>query len=158
MAELNYPVLGKYIHKYFAAELNMLVWSLIDLAEKRKPEDEYRMINAAYASLYHWSEIGAPENLQRGEWLIAHVWALLKKPEFALYHAKACLHLTELHEMKDFDLAFGYEVMARAYGVAGDADKYAEYYAKAREAGEKIEDAEDRKIFEETIETCLLCE
>lgn len=133
-------------HKKFAKELNNLVWSLLEKKDRNKGEDE-KMVNAAYASLYHWSVVGKAINFQRGHWMISHVYAVLARPEPALYHAKECMQLTEQHNFVDFDLAFAYEAMARAYAVNRNRSECQKYVKLAIEAGEKIKSEEDRKLF-----------
>lgn len=133
-------------HKRFAIQLNNLVWSLLQ-KENRTAEDNDKIIHAAHASHYHWSIIGEPINFQRGEWLISHVYAVLNRPEPALYHAKKCMELTEEHKYVDFDLAYAYEAMARAYAAAGNVSEAKKYIQLTQEAGEKIKKEEDRKLF-----------
>ena len=89
-------------------------------------------------------------NEQRGEWLIARVYATLGHADSALYHAQRCRAITEEHpdEMKDFDIAYAFEGLARACALAGRADDAARCKKRAREAGDAIADAEDRKIFD----------
>jgi len=134
-------------NKKFAIELNNLVWNLLGKKE-RTHEDNEKMIHAAHASCYHWGEIGEPINLQRGEWMISHVYAILNRPEAALYHARECMELTEKHKFVDFDLAYAYEAMARAYAAAGEKSEYEKYIKLTKEAGEKIKNEEDKKIFD----------
>ncbi len=134
-------------HKWFAIELNNLVWNLLGKADRTREEDE-RMIHAAHASCYHWGEIGEPINLQRGEWMISHVYAILNRQEPAFYHAKECMELTEKHKFVDFDLAYAYEVMARAYAAAGEKPEYEKYIELAKETGKMIKNEEDKKIFD----------
>jgi len=133
-------------HKEFAVAFNNLVWNLLQKKGRTEQEND-TMIHAAHASHYHWSIVGKPINAQRGEWLISHVYAVLKRAEPALYHAKKCMELTERHKFVDFDLAFAYEAMARAYASAGQLSEGKKYHALAQEAGEKIKNAEDKKIF-----------
>jgi hypothetical protein len=133
-------------HKIFAVELNNLVWEFLGKENRTSQEDE-KMIHAAHASCYHWSIIGAPINLQRGEWLISHVYAYLNRAEPAVHHAKKCMELTEEHGFKDFDLAYAYEAMARAFASAENKEESAKYIALAREAGSKIEGKKDKELF-----------
>jgi tetratricopeptide (TPR) repeat protein len=133
-------------HKNFAIQLNNLVWNLLQ-KENRTTEDNDKMIHAAHASYYHWSVIGEPINFQRGEWLISHVYAVLNIPEPALYHARKCMELTEEYKFVDFDLAYAYEALARAYAAAGNLSEAKKYIQLAQEAGEKIKQEEDRKLF-----------
>lgn len=133
-------------HKKFAVELNNLVWKLLGKKDRTKAEDE-NMIHAAHASHYHWSIVGKAINAQRGHWMISHVYAVLNRPEPAVYHAKKCMELTEQHNFVDFDLAYAYEAMARAYAAAGQKDECQKYIKLTAEAGEKIKGQEDKKLF-----------
>jgi len=133
-------------HKKFAVELNNLVWGLLEKKDRTKGEDEI-MINASHASLYHWSIVGKAINLQRGHWLVSHVYAVLNRVEPALHHAKKCMELTEQHNFVDFDLAYACEAMARAYAAGGVKSKSEKYIKLAQEAGEKIKGEEDKKLF-----------
>ena len=132
--------------KKFAVELNNLVWDLLGNEARTKEEDQ-KMVHAAHASHYHWSEVGTAVNLQRGEWLISHVYAVLNRPDPALYHALRCMEITQEHDLVDFDLAYAYEGMARAYAAAGDKSECKKYLQLAKEAGEKIKAKEDKNIF-----------
>jgi len=110
------------------------------------------MIHTAHTSRYHWGILvankkGEPVNLQRGEWLIAHVYTILEREEPALYHANICLKITKNYKIVDFDLAFAYESMARASALAGNKKDYEKFYKLAEEAGEKIKDKDDREYF-----------
>lgn len=133
-------------HKKFAVGLNNLVWNLLGKKDRTKGEDE-NMIHAAHASHYHWSIVGKAINAQRGHWMISHVYAVLNRPEPALYHAKKCMELTEQHNFVDFDLAYAYEGMARAHASAGQKDECQKYIKLTAEAGEKIKGPEDKKLF-----------
>ncbi|HEY6408477.1 MAG TPA: hypothetical protein VIY29_13505 [Ktedonobacteraceae bacterium] len=132
-------------HKKFALDLNHLVWTLLDKAD-RTPAENDNMINAAHASHFHWDELGTAVRT-RGEWLIAHVYAVLEQPEATLYHAQRCLNLCHEANIKDFDIAYGYEAMARAYALLGRKEDCEAYLKQAQEAGEHIQDKEDREIF-----------
>lgn len=133
-------------HKKFAVDLNNLVWSLLGKKDRTKDEDEI-MIHSAHASCFHWSKVGTSVNLQRGEWLISHVYAVLNRPEGAVNYAKRCMEITQENNFVDFDLAYAYEGMARAYAVAGDKPRCEKYIKLAQEAGEKIKEKEDKKLF-----------
>jgi len=49
--------------------------------------------------------------------------------------------------MKDFDMAYAFEALARAHAMQGDQKTASEFYGKAQQAGMIIADEEDRKIF-----------
>jgi hypothetical protein len=134
------------LHRGFAVDLFNLVWELLD-QETRTPEQDDRMIHAAHASRFHWGEIGTPLQFARGEWQVSRVYAVLNRPQAAIYHAQRSLELCEDNQIADFDLAFAYEALARAYAVAGNAAKREEYLALAEEAARQIEDEGNREYF-----------
>ena len=133
-------------HRKMAVSLFNLVWDLLDKSERTTEEDD-KMVHAAHASRYHWGEIGTPLELERGEWQISRVYAVLGRPEAALHHAHRCLAICEANRIGDFDLAFAYEGLARAYAAAGQFDKSLEYIRLGEQAGEQIEDEGNRKYF-----------
>ena len=136
-------------HKYFAPTLNVECWTLLD-RDDRTEEDDRKMLMAAFASNYHWLYAGDDINQQRGEWLIAKVYAALGDGANCLRHALRCMEWTDNIEegLTDFDLAYAHEMLARGYAMTGDKKRAKELKAKARKLGKAIEGEEDRKIFE----------
>jgi hypothetical protein len=49
--------------------------------------------------------------------------------------------------MEDFDFAFAYEAIARAYAVNGDKAEAKRFIQTAQKAGEAIKEKEDKDIF-----------
>lgn len=133
-------------HKNFAVNLFNKTWEIID-KEERTQEEIDLMIHAAHASRYHWGEIGKPIHFERGEWQISRVYSILKMPESALYHAKRCLEICKENEIGDYDIAFAYEAIARAYSILKDDKEVKVYLLLAEESGKKIEKKEDREYF-----------
>ena len=133
-------------HRKFAVDLFNLVWDLLDKGERTKEEDD-RMVHAAHASRFHWGELGTPLEFERGEWQISRVYAMLNRPQAAIYHAQRCLDICTVNQIGDFDLAFAYEALARAYAIAGESAKSREYIRLAEQAGEQIEDEGNREYF-----------
>lgn len=133
-------------HKHFAVNCFNQTWDLIEKEDRSQGETD-QMIHAAHASRYHWEFVGEAVNLARGEWLISRVYAILNRVEPCLYHAGRCLKITLSNELKDFDLAFAYEAMARACDLAEDEVESAKFFALAKDAGVEIADKNDRKYF-----------
>jgi hypothetical protein len=135
-------------HRFFAIQFNGQTWDLLDKSERTQEEDEL-MVYSAQASCRHWLEAGTGVNHQRGEWMISRVYSVLGLGEAALRHAKRCLELTEQHAdlVEDFDRAFAYESVARAYAVGGNREEALRYIELAQQAGEAIEADENREIF-----------
>jgi hypothetical protein len=135
-------------HKEFAKRFNGRVWELLE-KQSRSPEEEEEMLLAQSASHYHWRHVGAVVHQQRGHWLFSRIYAVLNRPDEALDHAMTCLTLTESNRdaMKDFDIAYAQEALARAYALKGNEQLAKEHHGKAAGLGEAIADPEDREIF-----------
>ncbi|QHE51185.1 hypothetical protein [Pontibacillus sp. HMF3514] len=132
-------------HKKIAAQLFNRVWDYLD-QEQRTEEDNMSMIHMAHASRYHWGEVGEPINLVRGEWQVSRVYSVVERAEPALFHAESCLALCLEHHIKDFDLAFAYEAMARAYKIKQDLEQMEKYIQFAYEACDKVAKDADRNV------------
>lgn len=139
-------------HRKSAIDSFNLVWSLLD-QQNRTQEDDDRMLNAAHSSRFHWGEVGTPLEFERGEWQISRVYSTLNKPESAVYHARRCLEICKENNIEDFDIAFAYEALARANAVAGNAQESQGYSQLAKEAGENIQDKENREYFFSELRT-----
>ena len=135
-------------HLYFAKSINGQVWDLLQKSDRSQAEDD-QILYAAHACAYHWLFAGTAQHQQRGEWLISHVHVSLGHTQEALRHAERCFQLTESYKklMANFDIAYAYEGLARSYALSGKHREAETYYRLAQEAGENIQDAEDRSIF-----------
>ncbi len=135
-------------HRRFAKSCNAKVWDLLGKSPRTAAEDE-ELLLVAHASLYHWQQLEVTLNIQRGHWLLAHVYTILREPGGAMKHATRCIELTKTHmsEMKDFDIAYAFEAMARTYALLGDMMNSKEYYDLALRVGQAIKDPEDKQIF-----------
>lgn len=136
----------KDFHKKFAVECYNKTWDLIDKKD-RNSQDNIEMIHLAHSSRYHWGEIGKPINFERGEWQIARVYAELGMVESSLLHANNCLDICIENNIGDFDIAFAYESLTRAYKLSENEVEYEKNKKLALECGEKISDEEDKKYF-----------
>ena len=135
-------------------EMNIQTWNLLG-KENRNEQDDVRMINYSKASLYHWrkSYIYELVNEQRGQYILSHVYAVLGKEEEALSYARETLSLTKKQDLKDFDLAYSYEALARANAAAGNKKECTKWLEKAQEAGTHIQAEEDKKYFVTDLES-----
>ncbi|MCR4315266.1 MAG: hypothetical protein NUW37_02845 [Planctomycetes bacterium] len=133
-------------HKFFGANCFNETWTLIEKKDRTAEEDEL-MVHTTHASFYHWSKHGEPVNFARGNWQLARVYSILGRGEPALRYAKLSLDICVRNRIEDFDLAFGYEAVARAYAVLGNSDAAKDFLSKAKDAGQKIKDKDDRDYF-----------
>ncbi|HEY3867094.1 MAG TPA: hypothetical protein VGM10_02035 [Actinocrinis sp.] len=140
--------------RLLGAQLFNETWRLLG-KEGRSRDDDDRMIHTAHASRYHWGQAssGTPAHLARGEWQISRVYAVLGRSEPALHHARRVLDLCRENGIGDWDLAFAYEALARAYAVAGDADAARAATDQALAAAEDIAEDEDRDLLLADLET-----
>jgi len=136
------------LHHYMGIELNQQTWALLEKSDRNERDDQ-RMVAFAKASLYHWqhSPNFQPVNEQRGYWLISRVYAVLGKGDKALSYAETCWAITEKHDLKDFDLAYAYEALARSYAALGQSENMNKYFTLAKEAGNQIANSEDQSYF-----------
>jgi len=135
-----------------AARLFNGVWDLLE-AEDRGPADDDRMLHMAHASRYHWGQVGTAERLARGEWQCSRVYAVLRRAEPCLHHARRVLDICQADGIGDFDLAFAYEALARGHAIAGDQAAAREMTERCLAAAADIADEEDRKIVLADLET-----
>lgn len=146
------PALEPDVQQQLAAALFNRVWTLLEL-ETRTEAEESEMIHAAHASTYHWTRIGGPERRARGEWQCSRVYAVLGRPEPALFHARKVLEICQREHIGDFDLAFAYEALARASAVGGDTAQAHRWADMARAACADIAEDDDREIVIGDLET-----
>jgi hypothetical protein len=135
-------------HLHFAKQFNGKIWELLEKPERTQEEDEL-LVDYTHASLAHWRVAGTEVHLQRGAWMLAHVYTVLGNTALALQYAEHCLKLTEQYKehLSDFDFAYAYECMARARALAENRLEAKKYLALAEEASTAIQDEEDREIF-----------
>ena len=138
--------------RQLAADLFNHVWTLLEMRDRTSAQDD-EMLHAAHASRHHWGTVGEPVNLARGEWQCSRVYAVLGRAEPALWHARRCVSLCEQHGIGDFDIAFGWEAVARAQSVAGERAAAAEAVQKARALSAGIAEPEDRELLDSDLAT-----
>ena len=103
-------------HLHFAKQFTGKIWELLEKPERTLEEDEL-LVDYTHASLTHWRVAGTEVHLQRGAWMLAHVYTVLSNTVLAMQHAQHCFELTE------------------------------KYIEKADKAGAAIKNEEDREIF-----------
>ena len=140
--------------RLLAAQLFNDTWRLMEQEDRTRADDD-RMLHMAHASRYHWEQVptATPANLARGEWQVSRVYAVLGRPEPALHHAGRVLDICQENGIGDWDLAFAYEALARAYAVAGDAERARELTDQALAAAEDVAEQEDRDLVIADLET-----
>ena len=146
------PTIDDATHRALGVGLYNHTWDLLEL-ESRTPGQDDELVHTAHASAYHWRFVAQPENLSRGEWLCARVYAVLGRAEPALHHARRCLEINQANGIAGWDIAAAYEALARASAVAGDRKAAEDWRSKARAALDAVTDADDREPIERDLET-----
>lgn len=137
------------LHRRFGVELNNSTWDLMEQVSPDSPQaDREQLLYAAYASCYHWLQVGTVANHGRGEHLIASAALAVGLPDVALRHARRYAELIEAHleVMEDWDHAFAAEALARALAGTGDLAAARVELARAEELTAQVADPEDRKV------------
>jgi DNA-binding transcriptional MerR regulator len=151
MSESTSPAeLDAVTQRALAVSLFNRVWSLLEQPDRSVVDDD-ELVNAAHASRYLWTSIGAATNHAIGDWQISRVYATLGRAEPAVHHARRCLALAQDVEGETWLLASAYEGLARAYAVAGDRAAALEWKAKAVARLGEVADADDREIVERDL-------
>ena len=146
------PTLDAAAERQLASTLFNRVWTLLE-QETRSEAGDAEMIHAAHASCYLWMMIGEPVNRARGDWQCSRVYAVLGRPEPALFHAQKVLDICQREGIADFDLAFACEAMARTCALAGDLSEARRWAELARSACAQVAEDDDRQIVLSDLET-----
>ena len=144
-------------HRAVAVHLNNAVWNRLDaedVTEASDASDRQELLYAAYASTYHWIQVGTAANRARGEHLISRVASRVGEVDIAFRHALRCLDLVESHpdDMEDWDLPFALEALARAQAGVGDVATARSTLERAVQATAQVTDDGDRAVLETELQ------
>ena len=140
-------------HRRIGVELNNSLWDRIDdgsLSPDLPISVRLEALYAAFASTYHWIQVGTAANRARGEHLISRVATALGFLDEGLAHAHRCLDLVVSNPdvVEDWDLAFAHEALARAYASTGMIEEATRHRTTAIELTAAVADADDREVLE----------
>lgn len=145
-------------HRKMAVDLFNHTWTFLN-KEKLTLEEKDAMVNSSHASRYHWGVRvennwdATPINLGRGDWQLSRVYAVLGKGDRAVHYGKNYLKICEKEGIKNWDLAYAYEAIARGYAVAGDEKNKTKYLELAKKASEDVENKETRDMILRDLKT-----
>lgn len=139
----------KKANQWFAIECNNAAWDLTSQADL-SAEQRQELLLTAYASVYHWSKVGEPVNVARGEMLLAHTHAIRGEGEAAMRYAKNVKAFYDANGGDTWEIAFGHLEIGFAYGVLGDKSGSASQLDKVRELIGQM-DREDAAIVEDEL-------
>jgi DNA-binding transcriptional MerR regulator len=147
------PEIDPATRRALAAGLYNRCWELLEIPQRTADQDA-ELIHTAHASRHHWGEIAdTPARIWRGEWMCSRVYAVLGRPEPALWHARLAQQLAEAggDAVEEWDLPAVYEALARASFVAGNVAEGAAWKAKAAVLAAAIADEDDSEIKEQDL-------
>ncbi|MGH8927090.1 MAG: hypothetical protein ACRDWH_01970 [Acidimicrobiia bacterium] len=141
------------VHRWFGVHLNNEAWNVIDedaIGPDAPAEAREVALYRAFASAFHWRQVGTPIHHGRGEHLLSRTAAIVGEPELALHHASRYLEIIAAHPdlAEDWDHGFAHEAMARALAMAGRREEAVTERREAERLCALIADDEDRAIVE----------
>jgi len=134
-------------HRAFAKAAFNGAWDLIDLAERSADQDR-QMLALAFASRWHWGEVGTDQNIAISDWQVGHVASLVGDRWLAETFSRAAYERAQSADLPTWLRASAAEGMARAAAVAGDRAGYERHVAEARELLAQVDDPEDVTLIE----------
>jgi hypothetical protein len=132
-------------HRQLAIELFNRTWELLD-KETRTDADDAEMLTAAFASRYHWREIGEPKNFSVSDWQVSRVAAVLGLPDLAERYGRRALEVAASANLDSFYVGYGHEALARAAQLAGNRDETKRHLDRARDLLEHVADSSAREL------------
>lgn len=136
----------------YARHYNQQTWALMDKAN-RSAEEDLLVITYAHTSLAHWLVAGSQVEKTRAYWLVSRASCLVEDKRNALLYARLCDQFSQEHAelMKDFDMAYAAEALARALALNGEMDQAQDLLTKAEMLGNLIANEEDRVLFQKDL-------
>ncbi len=134
-------------HHLFAPRAFNHTWSLLDLAEPTREQEE-EMLAASFAQRYHWYHVGSPRQKAIADWQVSRVAAVLGYADLSLRFGERSLAVCLDNDLDAFVTGFAHEAIARAAAEVDDIEMFTEHLELAKEKLVEIEDAEDRDVLE----------
>ncbi len=134
-------------HRTFAPRAFNHTWSLLDLEEPTREEEE-EMLSSAFAQRFHWYEVGGPRERAIADWQVSRVAAVLGYADLALRFGERSLAVCLDNDLDAFVTGFAHEAIARAAAEVDDIEMFTEHLEAAKENLLEIEDPEDRDVLE----------
>ena len=144
---------GDAMHRTLAATGNNLA-SELEQKPLRTAAERELMLAAANAARNHWAVAGNWLEVERAEYRLASSWLAAGDAQCARHHAQACLDLVDANAGPALERFFGWEAMARAQQLAGNAAARATALEAARNAFAQLGN-DDQAWCSETLEALI---
>ena len=133
-----------------ASQANNRAWRLSELPSRTPQEDE-EMLQAAHAAMHFWKIVGNANNRAHAALLVAHVYALLRLPNPALYYWAQAEPVFLKQGCEPWERACATAVEANVASASGETEKHAASYREAERLIAALPDLEDREILNATL-------
>ena len=141
----------KELHKfgrYFAIETNNAFWTMSE--KELNTEDKKKLLELAFASLYHWQAVGTERNVFLAQLNVARALCINDVQALGLEYAQNCFAFFENDDEK-WIIAFAEIILSHAHFNLGDHDQHRFYHERALATADQL-GAEDRQIFDATAD------
>jgi len=135
-------------NRYFAIECNNRFWALSE--SDLGAEERQELLAIAFASLYHWSQVGTDENINLANMAVARALCINEYTQSVEYAEKVHRYFNE--DGADWIQAFTNAVLSHALFIVGKTSESIKYYEKAVILQAKLSEG-DRKVFDATFST-----
>lgn len=132
-------------HRRIAVLLFNRTWELLE-QDSRTAAENAEMLTAAFASRYHWRQVGGAKKFSVSDWQVSRVAATLGYPDLAEEYGHRSLEIASASNLGPFYVGYAHEALARAARLAGNRDAAAEHLRAAYDMLELVDDAEERDL------------
>jgi len=133
-------------HRYFAIQSNNEFWALSERA--LDPVEKQKILTVAYASLYHWQEVGTDQNIQLANLAVARAYCVNGSSQSVHYASLAFDYFDVSGE--HWIQAFTNAVLSHAFNIVENNEKSALLYENAVRLSSSLSEG-DRNVFEATF-------
>ena len=132
-------------HRQVAVEMFNRTWELLD-KDRRTDAEEAEMLTAAFASRYHWQQVGDAKNFSVSDWQVSRVAAVLGYPDLAHEYGRRCLEGASSANLGPFYVGYGHEALGRAALLAGNRDDVRSHLESAKDLLDQVVDSSARDL------------
>jgi hypothetical protein len=139
-------------HRRTAAETFNGCWELLENTS-RTDENNRELLTLAFASRYHWSRVGAEEQMIMGDWMVSRAAAAIGEAHLAVRFAQRAYDRAQDADVPDWLGASVCEGLARAHAANGDLALRNQWYEAAEDLVERIEDHESKALIADQLDS-----
>lgn len=140
--------------RYFAMTTNNAAWRMSE--SDLGPQEKERLLETAFASLYHWRITGTPKNVHLAYILVSRALSVNNMGDAALeFGLKSLSYFDEQPDTEAWIRAFCYLIVANAYSALGKKRNFKKYFSQAQALAADLNE-EELVFFNKTLKTISL--